>query len=116
VRCKTCYYSLANLSERRCPECGTPFNPRDPATLDHVRLFDLRLVAILLFVECLAFAYFLWSSYEVNPFEPQQATPSDAFNHALIFAVPQAAVLAMILAAAYVLVMLYRNRRFISWP
>jgi hypothetical protein len=30
VRCKTCYYSLANLTEHRCPEPGTPFDPSDP--------------------------------------------------------------------------------------
>jgi hypothetical protein len=32
VRCKTCHYSLANLTEHRCPECGTPFDPNDPAS------------------------------------------------------------------------------------
>lgn len=30
VRCKTCHYSLVNLTEQRCPECGTAFNPDDP--------------------------------------------------------------------------------------
>jgi hypothetical protein len=33
VRCKTCQYSLKNLIEHRCPECGTPFDPNDPAAL-----------------------------------------------------------------------------------
>lgn len=92
------------------------FNPSDPATLDHVRLFDPKLVATLLFVECLAFAFFVWSNYEVVPFEPQQATPSAAFNHAMFFAVPQAAILGCFLLVVYLLTMVYRNRRFMSWP
>jgi hypothetical protein len=28
VRCKTCHYSLANLTEHRCPECGKRFDPK----------------------------------------------------------------------------------------
>ena len=36
MRCKTCHYSLENLTEHRCPECGTPFDPNDPATFDTV--------------------------------------------------------------------------------
>jgi hypothetical protein len=34
VRCKTCHYSLANLTERRCPECGLHFDPRDSRTFE----------------------------------------------------------------------------------
>ena len=34
VHCKTCHYSLANLTEHRCPECGTAFDPNDPTTFD----------------------------------------------------------------------------------
>jgi hypothetical protein len=30
--CIGCDYSLANLPERRCPECGRAFDPSDPAT------------------------------------------------------------------------------------
>jgi predicted RNA-binding Zn-ribbon protein involved in translation (DUF1610 family) len=29
MRCKNCDYRLWNLTERRCPECGTPFRPSD---------------------------------------------------------------------------------------
>ena len=29
MRCKTCNYRLWNLTERRCPECGTPFLPSE---------------------------------------------------------------------------------------
>jgi hypothetical protein len=34
VHCKTCRYSLNNLTEHRCPECGTAFDPNDPTTFD----------------------------------------------------------------------------------
>ncbi len=29
MRCKTCDYRLWNLTERRCPECGSPFRPSE---------------------------------------------------------------------------------------
>ena len=35
MRCKTCHYSLANLVEHRCPECGRPFDPNDVDTFEH---------------------------------------------------------------------------------
>jgi hypothetical protein len=34
VRCKGCQYSLANLTEPRCPECGRAFDPNEPSTFD----------------------------------------------------------------------------------
>ncbi len=39
MRCKTCHYSLANLTERRCPECGTAFDPNDATTFEAHRRF-----------------------------------------------------------------------------
>ena len=62
MRCKTCHYSLANLTgpPHRCPECGTPFDPSDAQTFDAVmanfarrrdrkaNLFGWLLVAFLL--------------------------------------------------------------------
>jgi hypothetical protein len=30
--CLTCGYALHGLSEPRCPECGQPFDPKDPRT------------------------------------------------------------------------------------
>ena len=30
--CHRCGYSLAHLPTNRCPECGEPFDPADPAT------------------------------------------------------------------------------------
>jgi hypothetical protein len=53
VRCKSCHYSLENLTEHRCPECGTPFDPTDPDTLSQrwtatdKLLFCLKLMWIL---------------------------------------------------------------------
>ncbi len=32
MRCKTCQYPLAKLTEHRCPECGRAFDPNDPST------------------------------------------------------------------------------------
>lgn len=32
MRCLTCHYDLAHLSEHRCPECGGAFDPNDPLT------------------------------------------------------------------------------------
>ena len=32
MRCKSCHYSLANLTVHRCPECGRAFDPTDPTT------------------------------------------------------------------------------------
>lgn len=34
VRCLSCDYELANLTEHRCPECGRAFDPDDPATFE----------------------------------------------------------------------------------
>src|SRR5688572_2683449 len=39
MRCKTCHYSLENLTEDRCPECGREFDPND---LDGIEPQDTR--------------------------------------------------------------------------
>jgi hypothetical protein len=38
VRCKTCHYSLANLTgpPNRCPECGRAFSPNDSSTFETI--------------------------------------------------------------------------------
>ena len=33
-RCRTCDYVLSGLAENRCPECGRPFDPNDPRTMN----------------------------------------------------------------------------------
>jgi hypothetical protein len=54
VRCKTCHYSLRNLTVRRCPECGGAFDPADPKTWEsdalaagHRRLSWIALVLLI---------------------------------------------------------------------
>lgn len=37
MRCKACHYLLANLTEHRCPECGSAFDPCDPSTFETER-------------------------------------------------------------------------------
>lgn len=32
--CRECNYPLRGLSENRCPECGHPFDPSDPWTMN----------------------------------------------------------------------------------
>ena len=32
MRCLDCHYSLENLTENRCPECGRAFDPNDTST------------------------------------------------------------------------------------
>ncbi len=34
ARCRQCGYPLRQLSQPRCPECGRPFDPADPGTMD----------------------------------------------------------------------------------
>jgi hypothetical protein len=61
VQCKTCHYSLENLAEHRCPECGRAFDPNDESTFDcGVRkpisqgLYLLILMLILLLIMLVA--------------------------------------------------------------
>ncbi len=34
MRCIACHYSLKDLTEHRCPECGRAFDPEKPNTFD----------------------------------------------------------------------------------
>lgn len=42
--CLGCGYALQGLSHRQCPECGRPFNPRDPLTTAAHPVRDSRIV------------------------------------------------------------------------
>jgi hypothetical protein len=46
--CLKCGYDLWGLKENRCPECGSEFDPADPATFADSRLPRVRLRPILL--------------------------------------------------------------------
>src|SRR5688572_13311268 len=35
MRCLACHYSLKNLTEHRCPECGREFDPNDSTTVSN---------------------------------------------------------------------------------
>lgn len=60
MRCKTCHYSLTNLKEHRCPECGRAFRPADPSTWesDSVEVGRRRMTWVLL-VAVIVIALFL---------------------------------------------------------
>ena len=52
MRCLSCKYDLAQLTEHRCPECGRAFDPNDSTTFErHHRngtLIDVILGASML--------------------------------------------------------------------
>ncbi len=56
--CKVCYYDLRGLSEPRCPECGTQFNPADVTTylmeVPDLRAQSLRRIAWMLAIALVA--------------------------------------------------------------
>jgi hypothetical protein len=60
VRCKTCHYSLANLTEHRCPECGRPFDPHDPSTFKNNPATALRRKAVARAVWWLCGIFVVW--------------------------------------------------------
>ena len=52
MRCLTCHYSLKNLTEHRCPECGRTFDPNDPDTFLAEKKYQIKtwhMVAIVSF-------------------------------------------------------------------
>src|SRR5690349_15692237 len=48
MRCLDCHYSLKNLTEHRCPECGRAFDPDDPSTVRYSEKTPWTRVMILL--------------------------------------------------------------------
>src|SRR6185503_12223613 len=63
MRCKSCHYSLANLTEHRCPECGRHFDPSDPTTFDVLAKFrrSRKRRKILLLTAALIWQLVVWS-------------------------------------------------------
>lgn len=67
-RCLTCDHLLASLPDPRCPECGRPFDPADPSTVNLTgrpypvlaRLFARPIGLPLLGLAFTAFAWPLW--------------------------------------------------------
>ena len=68
-RCKECGYALRALTLPRCPECGRPFDPADPETMDlpeHLRPrnggppepFGNNMVGAAVLINVLAAAWF----------------------------------------------------------
>lgn len=78
MRCKSCHYSLANLTSRggehRCPECGRAFDPGDPDTFAVMhthhpsRGVQLLVLALCFIVVCVALYVVLLSASVQPPF------------------------------------------------
>jgi hypothetical protein len=68
VRCKTCHYSLANLKEHRCPECGRAFDPNDPTTFHPAAYVPLSkgVLSIIMVIVCVSFMCVVLF-YPINP-------------------------------------------------
>jgi hypothetical protein len=63
VRCKTCHYSLANLTEHRCPECGASFDPNDPSTYFDASTTDRPRTLVGIATLSYGFLALIWLSY-----------------------------------------------------
>jgi hypothetical protein len=85
--CRRCGYSLEKLTEPRCPECGTPFDPAErerileriasPRPLPRFRWATV--IAIVLLAALLAanlFTFFHWSKAAKAPVPPPANPPS----------------------------------------
>ncbi len=71
MHCKTCHYSLANLTgpPHRCPECGNAFDPSDPSTFEGPRTLMSILLTPSFYVLAVfaAFVSFLAAGFLVRP-------------------------------------------------
>src|SRR3954464_6441867 len=78
-RCLNCGYTLLGLPDYRCPECGWPFNPCDPASYTtkppFVRwrywlpgLLTALAAAVLLYPVAVGWSGFGWATTLVLPF------------------------------------------------
>jgi hypothetical protein len=110
MRCLSCNYSLDNLAEDRCPECGEKFDPKDPCTFDPAcRLFiTKRLVWVL--VALGLFAYFGSYFGLLSPVGVGEASSSQHLLAAILATVPVALLLIMFMVF-YVAISLIRQDR-----
>lgn len=63
MRCKSCHYSLLNLPERCCPECGRAFDPGDASTWELEALAGRRGLSWAMLVAIIVLALFLIAAF-----------------------------------------------------
>ena len=69
MRCKACHYSLTNLTEHRCPECGRAFDPHFPHTFDQrcaKRIHESRIVWFIVGLVALLLGVGLYIDYNYH--------------------------------------------------
>jgi hypothetical protein len=112
MRCKTCHYSLANLTLHRCPECGRAFDPRDRRTFEAepVLITKALVVVGVLFIAVIPVASvgFTFLCYRDEPWEPQSMV-----LEAALVAVGPTVLLGMLLSLVYGALVLFRVYRYL---
>ena len=88
MRCLDCHYSLENLTENRCPECGRPFDPTDPTTFEGERLSRGRRVLLLAIGCCTYIASFYYLFMSDGPASDQRHLLSDLGAIAFVALIP----------------------------
>lgn len=87
MRCKTCQYSITGVTEHRCPECGTAFDPTEPASNSPLLRYWFRvachtaIVSLVLSVAVFAFL-FLTTYFTPDHRKPIHNTVEGAFAFA----------------------------------
>lgn len=115
--CRKCAYPLANLADRRCSECGHPFDPDDPATyfelnqhvailLDKMRL--CRTWTIVCSTAALVFFAAFGALTEAGPSPTHDLLASWLVSHAVVSS--EALILFAVLTLAY----LFRIGRYLG--
>ena len=72
MRCLDCHYSLKNLTEHRCPECGRAFDPLDARTYGMQPVFfPMRAVYEIGLLSYLCNLVFVYLLIDVRPGVPR---------------------------------------------
>jgi len=71
MHCRGCQYSLACLTEHRCPECGLDFDPTDSTTFEPAGTkgakTGLWLLKVAIYIPfAIVLTYGLWRNYAVQ--------------------------------------------------